>query len=83
MKAPSQIEIMQKIETIWHAVLGMPIDGYDENFFVLGGNSIQAMEITNRINESFNLKLEMSIADFFDALTIENIAKWITVVHTD
>ena len=58
------------IKRIWETTLGIHVNELNLNFFMLGGNSIQAFAIANDIHTAFNV--EFSISDFFDTLTIEN-----------
>lgn len=66
-------EIQTTIKSIWENVLGIAVDDEEANFFIYGGNSIQAMEIMHQLNEKFNL--ELSIADFFDTLTVSKLSE--------
>jgi acyl carrier protein len=61
------------IKSLWEQKLGIIIENEEDNFFMLGGNSIQALEIIGEINSQFETSI--SVADFFDALEIENLAK--------
>ncbi len=58
------------INTIWSDILGFNIEEDNQNFFALGGSSMQAFEIITRINDAF--KVDLSIMDFFDNLTIRH-----------
>ncbi|WP_288349459.1 amino acid adenylation domain-containing protein [uncultured Thalassospira sp.] len=43
------------LQTVWESVLGTNQFGIDHDFFALGGNSLQAAKIVNRINQEFTL----------------------------
>jgi amino acid adenylation domain-containing protein len=45
-------------------VLGLDVVGVHDDFFDLGGNSLQAAQIANRIREAF--AVELALQDFFD-----------------
>lgn len=65
-------ELEQKLQEIWTVVLGRPITGLDENFFDVGGNSIQVAEIHTRLQ--LWLKRELPITDLFLHTTIRSLA---------
>ena len=50
-------EIQKKIAEIWHEVLNLESISIEDNFFILGGDSIKGTQIVNRINKIFNLNL--------------------------
>lgn len=66
-------EIQTIIKSSWEFVLGIPVNDNDVNFFMYGGNSIQAMEVMHQINEKFNM--DLSISDFFDTLTVNKLSE--------
>ncbi len=57
---------------IWSSVLGLEKVGIDENFLLLGGNSLTALRVTNRIR---NLGYEVTVSDLLAGSTIEGLAK--------
>ena len=67
--------IEKKINSIWREVLQIKLDNNEQNFFSVGGNSIQAMNIISLINTYYQCNL--SFIDFLEALTILNLAKCI------
>jgi surfactin family lipopeptide synthetase A len=66
-------EITIKIQGFFENILGFPLENNDDNFFKLGGNSIQALEIVNHVNEAFSL--DLTIMDFFENLSISSLSK--------
>ena len=46
-----------------------------DNFFLMGGNSIKALQLINKINEKFHTQL--SISDIFKYNTVPQIARLI------
>jgi hypothetical protein len=48
---------------IWQEVLGLPQVGVTDNFFRIGGNSILAIQVSHRMNET--LKYKLKVADLF------------------
>lgn len=69
--APSG-ETVQRIAAIWSEVLAVDAIGIDDNFFDIGGDSLQATMIIARIQES--LGVELSMAALFDRPTIGRLA---------
>ncbi len=57
---------------IWCEVLDVKQAGIHDNFFELGGHSILAVRLLNKINSS--LSLQVSIPEFFQNPTIEELA---------
>ncbi|WP_051450522.1 non-ribosomal peptide synthetase [Actinospica robiniae] len=53
-------------------VLGIARIGIDEDFFAMGGHSLLAMQLTNRIRSAF--QTEISIRDLFLGATVEQMA---------
>ena len=78
MSALSANKISEKIKNIFEQTLGFPVENLDENFFMLGGNSMQALEIINLLNNEFNANL--TIMDFFERLTISKMSQMMTSI---
>ncbi|MFK5893891.1 MAG: amino acid adenylation domain-containing protein [Pseudomonadota bacterium] len=64
-----------KLETqlceIWQAVLGLSQVGIEDNFFAIGGDSIQAIQVVSRARRE---GLQISARDLFDAQEISLLA---------
>ncbi|WP_187445065.1 amino acid adenylation domain-containing protein [Rossellomorea vietnamensis] len=56
-------------------ILGVKHIGVKDNFFDLGGNSLQATLVVSRIREIFDVKI--NLIDFFQTPIIENLGKLI------
>jgi acyl carrier protein len=63
---------------VWHELLGVPVDGFDvhDNFFALGGNSLQAIQLITRVRDALQITLNLrdiygtdlgGLADLIDA----------------
>ena len=78
--APSN-EVEKSVAKIWMEVLGNERISIDDNFFDLGGDSLQAQKIINRIEREFNVKVP--IRNFFTEPTIAQICKMILVNQDD
>jgi amino acid adenylation domain-containing protein len=68
-------EIEKKLAEIWAGVLGHRRVGINENFFVVGGDSIKAIQIASRMNKA-GYKLE--IRHLFRYQTISKLAPHIS-----
>ncbi len=69
-------EIEVTLAEIWRGVLGLQdIVGIDDNFFVLGGNSLRAVLLTARIHKA--LKVKIPLEEIFKLPTIRELSKYI------
>ncbi|SHJ71295.1 hybrid non-ribosomal peptide synthetase/type I polyketide synthase, partial [Aquimarina spongiae] len=66
-------EFEENMISIWTAVLNVDEIGIDSNFFNLGGDSMIAIKLVNRINKELDIKLQ--IADLFVSQTIAEISE--------
>lgn len=64
----------QKLVAIWAEALGVDAQkvGIKDNFFDLGGHSLNAIKVVFKINEHFNTDLDLSI--LFDEPTVEGLS---------
>jgi acyl carrier protein len=69
----------QKLVTIWEEVLQRDKIGIKENFFELGGNSLNAIRVISQIQKQFDTKLEL--IKLFELPTIEEIADFISIIN--
>lgn len=65
----------QKIVNIISDLLGIEPVGIHDNFFDLGGNSLQATQLISRIQRQFGISLPYQ--DFFETPNVINISKYI------
>ncbi|WP_431047260.1 beta-ketoacyl synthase N-terminal-like domain-containing protein [Streptomyces sp. P1-3] len=56
---------VETVMAIWCEVLGLPEVGSDDDFFVLGGDSILAAQVLSRIQEEFGTRIPLG--DLLDA----------------
>jgi acyl carrier protein len=68
VSAPLEGELLSK----WQQVLKMEQIGIQDDFLALGGNSIQAARILTRVNERFEMDLQIS--DIFTISTVTLMA---------
>ena len=62
----------KKLADIWAEVLGINRVGIHNNFFELGGNSIQAVQVMSRVRQEFHV--EIPLPTFYEEPTIANLA---------
>jgi amino acid adenylation domain-containing protein len=76
----SQLEM--KLAEIWSNILEIGQIGIYDNFFQLGGHSIMAIQLINRINQAF--KINLSVRNVFEEPTIAGLALLIeeTLIQT-
>ena len=67
-------EFEEGIVSIWEEILETSPIGINDNLFVLGGESIKAIQILSRIREKFNVELPLTVL-FEDELTVNSLAK--------
>lgn len=74
---PSTNDVEARLVLLWGEVLDLPVDKISvvANFFEVGGHSLSAVYLTNRIYKSFNVKV--SLAQVFKHKNIRALAKFI------
>ncbi|TKH36518.1 non-ribosomal peptide synthetase [Paenibacillus polymyxa] len=73
-EAPSG-EVEEKLVQLWQDILGVEKIGRNDNFFVLGGHSLKAINFAAKIHKEFNVNI--SLKEIFKLPTIAEIAKYI------
>lgn len=68
----AQTALEAQLVPIWEAVLGIECVGIDDNFFLLGGHSLKAVQIVSRIHETLNVRL--ALRDIFACPTVRMLA---------
>jgi acyl transferase domain-containing protein/NAD(P)-dependent dehydrogenase (short-subunit alcohol dehydrogenase family)/acyl carrier protein len=63
------------VAKVWGEVLGFEELSIDDNFYELGGDSILATQVVNRLNTGNNLKL--SLVEIFNYETIKELAEYV------
>lgn len=67
---PTEVEV--SLAQIWGKVLGLSVVDIEEDFFMLGGDSLLAMDFVNNVNKELGYKIRL--ADFFTGPNIRNIS---------
>ncbi|MGP0591226.1 type I polyketide synthase [Nitrospira sp. T9] len=75
--APSAIgdvveSLEQEVAKLWKQILGIERVGLEDDFFRLGGDSLSALQLLNRVQELYDARL--SLREFFDAPTVPGLA---------
>lgn len=66
-------ELQLQLQAIWTDVLTWPTIGVDDNFFHIGGNSLTALRIVARIEQSVNIVVPVAV--LFENPTIRELAE--------
>jgi phthiocerol/phenolphthiocerol synthesis type-I polyketide synthase E len=61
-----------RIAGIWQELLGVDRIGVDDDFFLLGGNSLAGLQILSRLRADFDV--ELPLKSFFEARTVAAMA---------
>ncbi|HEX8149651.1 MAG TPA: amino acid adenylation domain-containing protein [Pyrinomonadaceae bacterium] len=70
--APPRNELEQTLVNIWQSVLGIDGVGVDDDFFELGGDSLVALQLMERLREVF--EMEPPLPRFFESPTVAGLA---------
>ncbi|MES2674929.1 MAG: amino acid adenylation domain-containing protein [Pseudomonadota bacterium] len=74
-RTPIEMELLN----IWQAIINPSLAGVNQDFFEVGGNSFDAVRSLSVVQE--NLGVILSLADIWEARTIENIALRVLSLH--
>ncbi|MER7332673.1 MULTISPECIES: non-ribosomal peptide synthetase/type I polyketide synthase [unclassified Micromonospora] len=66
-------DLERRLHTLWAEQLGLRSVPVDASFFSLGGHSLTAVELVNRVRDA--LSVELRVADLFQAPTIRDMAR--------
>jgi acyl carrier protein len=69
-------ELEQVIASIWQQLLGIDKVGMADNFFDLGGNSVQIVQVHTKLKEQ--LKKEIPVTTLFQYPTIASLGKYLS-----
>jgi acyl carrier protein len=72
--APSQVhDTATQIAQLYRRVLGVSEVGHDDDFFVLGGTSLSAMELLDLIDDELGIRLP--VRNFYQATSVGDLAE--------
>ncbi|HEY6331689.1 MAG TPA: non-ribosomal peptide synthetase [Blastocatellia bacterium] len=69
----------EQLAEIWAEVLGLKNVGVNDNFFDLGGHSLNVLQVVSRMQSAFDI--ELPLATLFKAPTISRLADYIETVR--
>jgi acyl carrier protein len=70
---PPATSVEERLLGLWNEVLGRERTGVLDDFLDLGGDSVRAVQLVNRINEDMGTAID--IISFFDAPSVRDTAK--------
>nr|BFF38240.1 hypothetical protein BACY1_00450 [Tenacibaculum mesophilum] len=73
-------EMEQKIAQIWASCIGIEKVGIDDNYFVIGGDSILAVRVISMINEIISARL--NVVDLYNYQTIRDLVGYINSIDS-
>ncbi|MEM6684209.1 MAG: amino acid adenylation domain-containing protein [Bacteroidota bacterium] len=56
---PPTTETEKKLVTMWQELTGKKMIGIEDNFFEIGGNSLQAMQLLGLIHQAFDVQVDL------------------------
>ena len=72
-------EMEKMIADTWKEILNADKVGIDDNFFDLGGNSLKAIQLTNKMNQI--LGKDIPVVTIFEYVTIRSFARYLSQVE--
>ncbi|MFQ5678530.1 MAG: amino acid adenylation domain-containing protein [Gemmatimonadota bacterium] len=70
---PPRSSVERAVAALWSQVLGVARVGIDESFFEVGGDSLSAVRILLRIQETFGVRIRPGV--LFDSPTVAGVAR--------
>jgi acyl transferase domain-containing protein/acyl carrier protein len=72
---PPVTDSQKKLARIWQSLMGIGKIGINDDFFELGGDSLKALTINTMVEK--HLGVDVSLAEFFNAPTIGDLAAFV------
>ncbi|MEU9504685.1 beta-ketoacyl synthase N-terminal-like domain-containing protein [Micromonospora sp. NPDC048170] len=69
---PPETDVEHAVAELWSQALGVSPVGLDDEFLVLGGSSLTAVQLSSRTRERFGIQL--SVAELFEHATVRRLA---------
>lgn len=71
----------QEVADLWKEILGVKKFTKTDNFVKIGGDSLAAVQLVNKIVQKY--RIEFMISDFYENLTVEKLAQFIERAKED
>ncbi|QCR10239.1 amino acid adenylation domain-containing protein [Brenneria rubrifaciens] len=68
-------ETENRVSAIWRQILGVSVIQSEDNFFELGGQSLQTIQIVNRLTVEFDISIKVS--DVFDHPRLSDFCRYL------
>lgn len=78
--ADNSVHTMQRIREIWQAVLKADAIAEDDDFFELGGNSLNGRQVINKINSALDTEIDFDV--IFEYGTLRELTDYIDARRT-
>ncbi len=78
--APPQGETEARIAQVWQSVLGREAIGRHDDFFALGGKSLDAMQVVSRLRRELNMAIDL--IDLFETPRLADLAQRLLAAGT-
>jgi acyl carrier protein len=76
-ESPAGLDELRETERcvgeVWASVLGVPRVAPDDNFFEMGGHSLNALQMLLRLHDRFGV--EVNLADLYDAPVLRELTE--------
>ena len=69
-------EIERRIASVWQRVLGIEQIGVHDNFFDLGGTSLNGIQLVSELKQEF--KIDIPVVSIFEATTVAELAGYLS-----
>ena len=70
--------VEQTLARLWEEILGVPRVGRNDEFYALGGHSLMATQLVNRVRSV--LKVELPVRDLFETSNLAELARRVSVL---
>jgi pyochelin synthetase len=77
--SPSTLTLEERLAAIFAEILGVRAVSLDDNFFGLGGHSLQATELVSVVRAAF--RVDLPLKSIFGAPTVRELARFIDLLH--
>jgi amino acid adenylation domain-containing protein len=76
-----QNQVQERMQKIWQEALGLESIGINDNFFSIGGHSLNGVRVINEIYKEFNVKVSLGL--LFETPTVRQLAHYLEEARKD